>query len=754
MAEGCDEFLNFLSICDAIHDFKTDYPKVKRSFDIILNGLKCRSIGDIDEKYIKYTEDSLIQEYLGYESINYLIGDLESKRYTRDIEIFDKPYNVKLLHIERRGSVIKYLDRMTDIDERELIDFFGSESVDILYDAGINALKNFSEVNKRRLSINHVINREFMNDSATGKSTSEVKTIGQLIDTEEDPIVYDKLSMFNTKYVLTLDKLNTDRIKEMDIHFMIKDKGELLYESQHGSYNSRPSCIEYLERSKYKNDVIYQIKRSGDWLQALSCLDIMREYNGKKGISDNIILMTFDRVLLIYALFLGLNILFTNKDNEVIYFKSQVAPRASAAITRIFDEKIHILWTTDMYKFYRTLSEKLKSILKRAGLFKKINYPITKFVNKIDLSIQEGSQFSSEELKGLLHFGIINQKTYDKFILEPQAPLAQVAPPSEAESPPEILYYSRLETYLTELEKARDIMVSNDEQTEKILNELNDKEENEKYSQWWSKEGKLFRLLLIKIREIKEYFSNIKKSNGRAYAAPEIEPIPEIPLYNRLIHKALSKKGGSIKSMKACDDYLTELRLSIESFDSEENPDYNYYEKTAFIVLACLNEYRTSANVYEQIQAILFDILPSIEGYIKCKEPEIQQFFGGDDYTADCTAYAARNIALHSLGLRTGKIESLGNREKHSVKIPPSAVEFYKKTEKHLEQSTFEERKEWIIDQLQAYHRFMHPSAKRASATRKANASASRKSRASASRKLSAKAISVGGSKTRRKSRK
>jgi hypothetical protein len=245
-------------------------------------------------------------------------------------------------------------------------------------------------------------------------------------------------------------------------------------------------------------------------------------------------------------------------------------------------------------------------------------------------------------------------------------------------------------------------------------------------------------------------------NNGKKFSLGELSKLEKHGFISKSTYdKIISQVGGSANpSKKLCNDYLTELSSDIECFDSEENPDYNYYEKTAFIVLSCLNEYRTSANFYEQIQAILFDILPSIEGYIKCKEPEIQQFFGGDDYTADCTAYAARNIALHSLGLRTGKIESLGNREKHSVKIPPSAVEFYKKTDKHLEQSTFEERKEWIIDQLQAYHRFMHPSAKRASATRKAKASASRKSRASASRKLSAKAISVGGSKTRRKSRK
>jgi hypothetical protein len=72
--------------------------------------------------------------------------------------------------------------------------------------------------------------------------------------------------------------------------------------------------------------------------------------------------------------------------------------------------------------------------------------------------------------------------------------------------------------------------------------------------------------------------------------------------------------GGSMKtSKKLCEEYLTELTKDLECFDSEGNSDYDYYEKVAFIILACLNEYKGSANVYEQLQAIAFDILPSIE---------------------------------------------------------------------------------------------------------------------------------------------
>ena len=721
MAEGCDEFLNLLSICDAIHDFKTDYPKVKTSIDIILNGLKCRSVGEIDEKYIKYTENSLIQEYIGYNNINYLIGDLESNRYTRDIEIFNKAYNVKLLHI-RRGGIIKYLDRMSNIHEEELIDFFGSETVNILYDAGINALKVFSTVNKQRLRINQVINREFMNDSATGKSTSELETVGQLIDTEEETIVYNKTSMFNTKYILTLDKLKTDRLKQMEIDFTIKDKERLLYESHHSSWNSRPMCVEYLEKSQYKNDVIYQIKRSGDWLQALSCLDTVREYNKKKEDLDIIILMTFDRVLLIYALFLGLDVLFTTKDQEVIYFKSQVA---SAAALQLKLEK-------ERSDYLDKASEKVVNLLFEIGIINKR----LKFIEAKELTAEQKKIVGVKDYIKLLKLGIIIQ-TEDAFSRNKDN--AQAAAQPQA-APPQVEPLAQAVPLAQESSK---FAAENISEVVKIMNEYT-RRENRGISNIIAEKQFYIRFIdLLKSKpKLREQLHNyISKGKPQAMEEDTYE----------LIKRALAMEGGSIKSIKLCKDYLTEIKLSLESFDSEENPDYTYYENTTFIVLACLNEYRKSVNIYEQMQAILFDILPSIEGYIKCKQPEIQQFFGKDEYTADCTSYAARNIALHSLGLRTGKIESLGNRAKHSVKIPPSAVDFYKRAEKHLEKSTFEERKTWLIEQLQAYQSFMHPSPKRASATRKASAKAS--ARASR-RKASGKAIRVGGSITRRKSRK
>jgi hypothetical protein len=55
--------------------------------------------------------------------------------------------------------------------------------------------------------------------------------------------------------------------------------------------------------------VLFQAKRSGDWLQALSCLDLNRSYSVP--LNGKMILVTHDRILLWYALFMGIHVAFT-----------------------------------------------------------------------------------------------------------------------------------------------------------------------------------------------------------------------------------------------------------------------------------------------------------------------------------------------------------------------------------------------------------------------------------------------------------
>ena len=69
--------------------------------------------------------------------------------------------------------------------------------------------------------------------------------------------------------------------------------------------------------------VHFQCKRSGDWLQALSCLDIGRTFLDDTGneidlATGNIILVTHDRILLWYALFMGIDVIMSWKDTREV----------------------------------------------------------------------------------------------------------------------------------------------------------------------------------------------------------------------------------------------------------------------------------------------------------------------------------------------------------------------------------------------------------------------------------------------------
>jgi hypothetical protein len=756
----CDEFLNLMAIADAYHDFRLTSLKVDP--DVILEGLYCDKEPEIDEQFKKEPEDSMIKRMIGYDNINALESVLKyvsNNFLSKDITTINgNKYTVKILYteittesgIKKKITNIKTKQFRKNINDEQLYIFFNNHIYPMRYQIhptilidtdGINILKLFSDT---RAYCNKMINRELINDSAN-KNTSKLHHIWDTYDISEEIIKYNT-TQFNTNYEISLDKIDgIDTEFKLTTEFKIKKQGGILYETSNSNDNQKHKCRKKIQRAKSEGDtekqsVFYQVKRSGDWLQALSILDTERDYTIDENKGDSI-LITCDRVLLCYCLLLGINVVYTRaKDGELFYFNSHLTYPITLQRKR------------ERYPF----TGEQEKMLKKAGIIngrrkiiqaKKLNKEqkdilgIKKFNQLRDLGFIIGNwEDSSPEVQ-------VPQAAPSQ-VTPPQVDPAQVAPPQV--DPPQVAP----EPSKPSAENISDVM--------RIMNEYT-RRENRGISNIIAEKQFFIRFIdLLKSKPI-------LREQLRNYMSKGKPEEMDADIYE-LITKALEMNGGSMKphrsAKKLCNDYLTELKSDIECFDSEDNSDYDYYEKVALVVLACLNEYRTSANVYEQMQAILFDILPSIEGYIKCKEPEVQQFFN-DDYVADCMAYAARNIALHSLGLRTGKIEDLGNREKHSVKIPPSAVDFYKRAEKHLEKSTFEERKVWIIEQLQAYQTFMH-SPKRAS-SRKASAKASKASakasRASASRKAakasasrkaskaSAKAISVGGS-TRRKSRK
>jgi len=605
------EFLNLAAVCDAIHDFKTLYPAVKRSEDIILSGVKCISKPDDLDEFIDNPEDKLLEKYIGYDSIQAVLNDVIRNGYKKSISVHNINYSVRLLNINRKGSIKINASKMLSqgITEDELINFLDNTKVTLLLDAAfINVLKLLDTIEKRRLKVYHVINREVVNDSAKSKGLSELDTISQLIDTGDEPITYNKDSKFNTKYNLTLNKL-----RGITTYFTIKNGDQLLYRSLNGTENTKQQCKKkFSQGGLYRKDVIFQVKRSGDWLQALSCLDTKREYNDGEGVAENIALITHDRVLLVYSLFLGINVFFTCKDGELLYFKSLSLKKdmneensnegsntensSEGSNTENSHDKRRY-WTPPRISFYNRLSSDQKRILsiydiKLPRLVSEMYFKEMRHPSNI---VWTFSLFNIQEIFGLYDLGFIDKMTYD---------------------------------------------------------------------------------LAMKTKYTAENITDFEKT--------------------------VRMRGGN-RTKILCENYILELKDTIEAFDSVENPDYEYYENVSLIVLACLYEYKDSKDVYEIIQSIVFDILPSIEKKIETNEPDLIQFFGEDKYVADCTSFAARNIALHSLGLRTGSIETLGNRETYGVKIPPRAIETFNKMKTTLPPA-FEERQNTIMKALDDFH--------------------------------------------------
>lgn len=88
-------------------------------------------------------------------------------------------------------------------------------------------------------------------------------------------------------------------------------------------------------------------KRAGDWLQALSCLQNMRPYTPLLPPEAPYILVTHDRVLLSYALYIGVNVIFLKQEN-----RSEGMPQSVILFYNNIEQK-KISFKTSLEKFWK-----------------------------------------------------------------------------------------------------------------------------------------------------------------------------------------------------------------------------------------------------------------------------------------------------------------------------------------------------------------------------------------------------------------
>lgn len=273
-------------------------------------------------------------------------------------------YNVKLLRKNLDFDSPEYGYAVTNVSALvgenrlttdDLYTFFGTDNINLLFDAAFMDLSTFiRNCNKgaRSIALNSIINREVINDpawkiyeftkAARAGAADNIST-NTIYDDEPETVEYSEWglerelnrNMFYTKYNFTLGKLNYTDESLPRIHLNIANKaGTLLHIDDDPHHNNsikhcleRISVIAQKSASKHEDaSVEFQCKRSGDWLQALSCLDIGRKFitydnNDSHGrghpkpftVGGKIILVTHDRVLLYYALLLGIDVIMSYK---------------------------------------------------------------------------------------------------------------------------------------------------------------------------------------------------------------------------------------------------------------------------------------------------------------------------------------------------------------------------------------------------------------------------------------------------------
>jgi len=288
-----------------------------------------------------------------------LIGILKRESFKLTIPELNKhdDYTIKLLNKDGETD-LKTIFTDNLLTSADLIAFFGSTHIDVLIDTdNIHFMKMLYDVIKKdkSFSVNKIINREHINDSAP-KSYDDINGIKNIIDiTDNGGVVYwdnkpstppKSFEIFYSKYSLSLNKINNiNTSKHLNVQFTIERKSDdtTLYRTSDSKNNSiqalcksmwNPETNEFL-LSPDQISARYQVKRAGDWLQALSCLDMNRLYASKDihnkyvnhyKLNDHAILVTIDRILVWYCLLVGVDVVYLNADNSsMIYFKKGIA---------------------------------------------------------------------------------------------------------------------------------------------------------------------------------------------------------------------------------------------------------------------------------------------------------------------------------------------------------------------------------------------------------------------------------------------
>ena len=263
-------------------------------------------------------------------------------------------YNVKLLSKLDKGRPERNLKKIGSLlTTDDYINFFGTDDLHVIIDAqtiGWNKLLRQAKNGVKMLQVTSLINREIVNDPATktydineirgdrdfGLPGNTLKlnikydackadiTYGHTVDAKltESDLQRDKLFSVMDFRISPL-KMKENALPGIALDIISPTSGRVYQSDNPHITNNIKQCwagildLFKIKTAKHIHTAAYfQCKRSGDWLQALACLDSKRPYMDETGRLEaipSIKLITHDKILLWYALFLGIDVLFTYK---------------------------------------------------------------------------------------------------------------------------------------------------------------------------------------------------------------------------------------------------------------------------------------------------------------------------------------------------------------------------------------------------------------------------------------------------------
>ncbi len=313
-----DSFLGSLAVADAYHDF--DKHLVDSNLDILLEGLPSNNYlhitDDISKRIILLREKELKHFTLNTFSSEQLFSLLKDDKETFSI-VNDALFGNKL---------IKYLG-LTNDEEGV---FYLLENIEFKCDSG----------NKQK--------------EITASPGSTI-----ILEDSFDSIIYYKRwdsnmrdinSCFYSNFNITLYFENSNPV-------MVFSNESITFKFTDPSIqNNKPSVSNVLKStttSKIEKQIAFQRKRSGDWLQVLSCVDIKR-FEGLVYFCSN------DRIPILYAITLGISTIYTNSGDYLAYKSpfqyKEIESNMSAEFERNVSVKHKVIQSINLFTY---LSDRL-----------------------------------------------------------------------------------------------------------------------------------------------------------------------------------------------------------------------------------------------------------------------------------------------------------------------------------------------------------------------------------------------------------